>query len=368
MKKKVLVIDDEEMIRKLMTDILNQTGYEPLSAADGASAVALLEQNRVDLIILDMNMPQMDGLEFLHYTNEHRLTHAPVLMFSGMSDKETMLECYGLGVYDFIKKSEQLEIMLKRIENGLKIGEMIHFNEFMRVELETARKFQKYLYPESALSAPGIEMAVHIQLMSGIGGDLYDYIKFMDGRIIFFVADVSGHSISAAMYTAMVKMMFRKALKESEKPGDILTRLNREVSENLPVESFITIFCGLLDPAGKTLHYANGGHPRPYIFTGGKAAVLEGHDSFLGPIKDAKFITFTANTTAWDGMIVFTDGIFDIRGGGNGFDSEEGLERHMKDGTLSIREKFNLIKGAITDPNALVNDDCTVVMIELKGQ
>lgn len=364
MKKKILIIDDEEMIRKFLTDILTHTGYDALSAANGAVAISTLEESPVDLIVLDMNMPQMDGLEFLTYIREHRLTHAPVLMLTGIYDKDKMLECYKLGVYDFIKKPEQLEIMLKRIENGLKIGEMIHFTEFMRVELDAARKLQKYLYPEPVLSTGVAEIKVHMRLLSDIGGDLYDYINFMDGRIIFFVADVSGHSISAALYTAMFKMVFRKAIKETTVPGEILAMLNEEISENLPVESFVTMFCGLLDPDGPTLHFSNGGHPTPIILSGGSVSPLEGHDSFLGPIRHAKFTTYTSDLARVDGLFVYTDGLLDLADPSGVLGSEESLNRCLREQTLTVQQKFECIRGIIEHRETVITDDCTLMMID----
>ncbi len=367
MKKKILIIDDEEMIRKFLTDILTHTGYETLSAANGALAISVLEKQPVDLIVLDMNMPQMDGLEFLTHVREHNLTSSPVLMLTGIYDKDKMLQCYKLGVYDFIKKPEQLEIMLKRIENGLKIGEMIHFNEFMRVELEAARKLQKHLYPEPRMSTGLANIMVHMRLLSDIGGDLYDYINFMDGRIVFFVADVSGHSISAALYTAMFKMVFRKAIRQTAVPGEILAMLNAEISENLPVESFVTMFCGLLDPAGPTLQFSNGGHPTPLVLSGGSASPLEGHDSFLGPIKNAEFTTFTADLANIDGLFIYTDGLLDLHDPSGVLAGEESLPRCLGGNSVTVPQKFENIRDVIEHRDTRITDDCTMMMIDFSA-
>ncbi len=366
MKKKILVIDDEEMIRKFMSDILHHTGYEPLSAADGTIAISILEKTKVDLIMLDMNMPRMDGLEFLRHAGERRLSSAPILMLTGIYDKEKMLECYKLGVYDFIKKPEQLEIMLKRIENGLKIGEMIDFNTFMRMELDAARKLQKFLYPDPELTVDGLSISVYMKLLSDIGGDLYDYVNFQDGRIIFFLADVSGHSIPAALYTAMVKMIFRKAIRDTEDPGDILTMLNAEIAENLPVGSFVTMFCGLLDPKQSRLHYANAGHPRPYLLTSPAPVVLDGHDSFLGPISTATFTTFTADMAEYNGMLLYTDGILDVQGREGPLLNDDRLGKLIGEGGGSPDETFSLLKKFLSANETGLNDDCTVMMIGFK--
>ena len=147
MQKKILVIDDEEAIRKIMNQILSRAGYEVVLASDGQDGIKKLDGTSVDLIMLDMNMPKMNGLEFLKYIRVNNITNVPVLMVTGSSDTDLRIESYKLGVYDFIKKPEQTEVMLKRIENGLKIGDMINFNKFIKVELLMAKKLQKYLFP-----------------------------------------------------------------------------------------------------------------------------------------------------------------------------------------------------------------------------
>src|SRR4030043_184183 len=218
MKKKIMIIDDEKPIRKLLSKVLSGSGYDVVTASNGKEALEKIEAVSVDLIMLDMNMPEMDGLHFLRTVRENDITHVPVLMISGEANPENIVESYKLGVYDFIRKPEQTEVILKRVENGLKIGEIINFNEFIRVELLMARKLQKYLFPDPAAKTERVNINTWSLPLSDIGGYLYDYVLFRDDRVVFFVADVSGHSISAALYTAIVKMVFRNALQKTEIP------------------------------------------------------------------------------------------------------------------------------------------------------
>jgi sigma-B regulation protein RsbU (phosphoserine phosphatase) len=150
------------------------------------------------------------------------------------------------------------------------------------------------------------------QPLSDIGGDLYDYIHFRNDSIMFFVADVSGHSISASMFTAIVKMVFRNAVKETEDPGKIMTIVNQELAANLPVESFVTMFCGIIESTTGVLKYANAGHPNPYIINSKGHRQLPGSDPFLGPIKDVVYPTYDAVMEKGDSLFIFTDGLEDV--------------------------------------------------------
>lgn len=365
MKKKIMIIDDEEQIRKLLLRILSTAGYEVVSASNGKEALEKLRSVSVDLIMLDMNMPEMDGLSFLRRVKESNITHVPVLMISGEHNPENIVESYKLGVYDFIRKPEQTEVMLKRVENGLKIGEIINFNEFIRVELMMARKLQKYLFPEPIVSTDRVKIHTWSMPLSDIGGDLYDYVIYRDDRIVFFIADVSGHSISASLFTAIVKMVFRNALQKTENPGELMTIMNQELSGNLPIESFVTAFCAFFNPDTRTLTYANAGHPQPYFLSGDGFTQLDGNDSFLGPIVGANYETYSINLTGPSSIMAVTDGILDIVN-----ESDEAVGDNFINEVLSNRnktplEKFGMIQKYVTSPDVVVNDDCTLMLVSL---
>ena len=365
MKKKIMVIDDEEPIRKLLTRILTGSGYEVVSASNGKDALVKLDSHSVDLIMLDMNMPELDGLNFLRKVRECDITHVPVLMVSGNDNPDNIVESYKLGVYDFIRKPEKTEVMLKRVENGLKIGEIINFNEFIRIELLMARKLQKYLFPDPVVMTGMVNIHTWSLPLSDIGGDLYDYVVFRDNRVIFFVADVSGHSISAALYTAIVKMVFRNALQKTEMPGEIMEIMNQELSRNIPVESFVTAFCGLFDPNTGVLQYANAGHPKPFFLDRNGFIPLDGNDSFLGPIQDAEYSTHSTQLTDSACILVYTDGVIDIT---NEEDSPVGFEMINKIFNVSGAspvEKFKILQKHITGGEVMINDDCTLMLVEL---
>ncbi len=344
--------------------ILNGAGYDVVAASNGREALERLEGVSVDLIMLDMNMPEMDGLSFLRKVRQGDITHVPVLMVSGEANPENIVESYKLGVYDFIRKPEQTEVMLKRVENGLKIGEMINFNEFIRVELLMARKLQKYLFPEPAIHTERVKIHTWSMPLSDIGGDLYDYVIFRDDRTIFFVADVSGHSISASLYTAIVKMVFRNALQKTVVPGELLSVMNRELSGNLPVESFVTAFCGLFDPAGRVLKYSNGGHPKPFCLSGDTVVQLEENDSFLGPIVDAKYETHTLDLPEGASILVYTDGILDLMSDEDKPVGQKMLLEVLNSPGTTPLEKFRMIQKHATGPDFAVVDDCTLMLLD----
>jgi sigma-B regulation protein RsbU (phosphoserine phosphatase) len=366
MKKRILIIDDEESVRDFMKKILTRSGYMVFTASDGREAVDMLGTVYVDLIILDMNMPNMNGIDVLRHIRESNLTNKPVLMVSGSHDSDLRTESYRLGAYDFITKPEHTEVMLKRIENGLKIGEILDFNEFMKVELFMAKKLQKYIFPDQENISECIDIYAWNLPLSDIGGDLYDYIQFRNNKILLFVADVSGHSISASMFTAIVKMVFRNAVKTTEDPGEIMTIVNHELSMNLPVESFVTMFCCLIDGTTGSILYSNAGHPKPYIIGKNKWRELTEHDPFLGPIKDTTYSSFSASLGKDEMLFIYTDGLLDI------IDDEfrqvklELFIEMLASKEFNGKKSFDELKGVISDQRYIRSDDCTVMVLRKK--
>lgn len=366
MKKRILLIDDEAPVKDFMKKILVRSGYVVFTASDGKEAIEMLETLHVDLIILDMHMPQMNGLDVLRHIRKNELTNKPVLMVSGYHDADLRTESYRLGAYDFITKPEQTEVMLKRIENGIKIGEILDFNEFIKVELFMAKKLQKYIFPEPEYISDELDIYTWNLPLSDIGGDLYDYIHFRNNSTIFFVADVSGHSISASMFTAIVKMVFRNAIKNTDDPGEIMTIVNHELSANLPVESFVTMFCCLIDSETGEIRYSNAGHPKPFIIGRDRVVELSENDPFLGPINDMKYTSYTTTLGKDEILFIYTDGLLDIID--EEFHQVE-LDRFLKKLSgreFSGRETFNELTADIASTRLIRSDDCTVMVIRKK--
>lgn len=361
-----MIVDDDPSIRKFMDRVLRNEGYLVFTAVNGRDGMEQVQRIHPDLIILDMDMPEMTGLDFLKVVRNGKITSAPVLILSGTTDLDMIIESYAYGVYDFIRKPEHTGVMLKRVRNGIEIGKLITFNEYMRIELGMARGLQRNLYPQPELESDRFILSAWNMPLTDIGGDLYDYIQFRDGRLMFIVADVSGHSISAALFISIVKMVFRNALKKTDDPGSILTEMNHEMTEHLGMGLFVTLFCGLLDPVAGILKYASAGHPFPCFFSNTGTDTLDGAGPFMGPIHDAVYETYTRSLHHGNRLLVYTDGIIDS------FDSRDSntgrnfIVKHFSDFTQSIVSLQEQLKGKVLGAGNTIIDDCTSLMIEYK--
>lgn len=121
-RQKILIVDDSEMNREMLKAILGE-GYKYAEAVDGAQALRMLQQDmNIDLVLLDINMPKMDGFAVLEHMNQFRwIDEIPVIMISAADDRESIKRCYSLGVADYIRRPFDSYIVQRRVQNTLRL-------------------------------------------------------------------------------------------------------------------------------------------------------------------------------------------------------------------------------------------------------
>jgi len=131
MAQTILIVDDEESIRTSLVGILEDEGYRTLLAVDGVEALEVVQRDLPDLVLLDIWMPRLDGLETLQKLKE---THPSltVVMMSGHGTIETAVRSTKLGAYDFVEKPLSLEKLLLTIQNALGMQRLREENETLR--------------------------------------------------------------------------------------------------------------------------------------------------------------------------------------------------------------------------------------------
>jgi two-component system nitrogen regulation response regulator NtrX len=139
LKPRILVVDDEEPIRKTLRMALEYEGYDVSEASSGQEAIALIEREPADLVFLDIKMPGMDGLEVLEKLSE-RPSAPLVIMVSGHGSVQTAVQATKLGAFDFIEKPLETERVLLAVRNALSRKELE--DEVGRLRLKFERRYQ----------------------------------------------------------------------------------------------------------------------------------------------------------------------------------------------------------------------------------
>lgn len=323
----ILFADDDPAVSGFMDVILTRAGYTVVRAADGVEAMERVRQSPPDLILLDVMMPRLDGLEVLRALRDNPDTsQIPVIMLTAKTHVEDRVKGFETGADDYVPKPFEPQELLARIYSLLKRSEKVRaLGPLMGVlgewfstqgieqlghELETAREIQFRLLPPSLPTLGGVEVGAMVVPTKSVGGDFYDFVPMPSG-IGFVVGDVSGKGIPAALVMVMVRSLLRATASELIAPEEIVARLNRFLYGDLPSSMFVTmVFCVLALGADRRLRLINAGHVNPLLLRPGeRPQVLEVGGPVLGAFKAMRYPHQEVVLQPGDLVVIYTDGV-----------------------------------------------------------
>ncbi|MGE5417293.1 MAG: PP2C family protein-serine/threonine phosphatase [Acidobacteriota bacterium] len=316
----VLVADDVLVNRKLMKSVLKKLeDVEFIDAANGIEALEIITQREIDLVILDLMMPDLDGFGFLKAIKEmpnHR--DIPVIVSSALDDENSIGRALDMGAYDYFTKPlspMQIKVTLPlKVKNALdsyhQKRSLSRINSIMRQEMRIAGNFQNHLVPSNQDMGCVVMFAEYHPAIE-VGGDFFD-IEKIGGAVWFIIADVSGHGVASAMIASMIKVEFRSAIANTASIGEVFTRMNVTFSSLLG-DHYITAILGRIH--GSTMSLVNAGHPNPYIYRLADDTIetFEARGKALGMFADADYDEVNLEIQPGDCLILFTDGL--VQGG-----------------------------------------------------
>jgi phosphoserine phosphatase RsbU/P len=323
---RLLVVDDNEDNRYTLVMRLELEGYTNIAVAgDGEAALALLATETFDLVLLDVMMPKMDGYQVLQWLKaEGRLHHVPVIMISALNEIDSVVRCIELGAVDYLPKPFDPILLKARVGASLEKKRLrdeirAHLAR-MEDELAAARQLQMSMVP-SIFPLPSrerpIEIAAMMEPAREVGGDLYDFYELDDRRFCFFIGDVSGKGMASALFMARTKNVIRlitRFLRRADgsipNPAEIITAVNRELSNDNHSMMFVTLFFGIVDARTGDLQFTNAGHNPPYHLTGkALTAVTAAKGHALGVRADSIYETGFLRLAPGETIYLYTDGI-----------------------------------------------------------
>jgi serine phosphatase RsbU (regulator of sigma subunit) len=186
--------------------------------------------------------------------------------------------------------------------------------EESRRELEAAHRVQSHSLPPPCLELGGLTVAGRCIQRGPVGGDVYDVRALSGNRVAILVADLSGHDVSAALNTAMLRAIVWREAEQADSPGEVLARLNEQLCRDLPDEHFASVVFAWFDPATGRLHYANAGHPTSYLRSSSTGwRELESSGPVLGLVPGAEYSDLELEVISGSRLFVCTDGVTEAR-------------------------------------------------------
>ncbi len=272
---RILVVDDSELQRDMIAHWLGEAGFTNITfAIDGNEAMRLYYEVEPDLILLDLAMPGMDGIEVCQTLATRHPGSVPIIVHSAIGQPDARVHAFAAGAVDFIVKPIHPPELIARVRTQLDNRWMLHslheFRARLNDELNVARLMQETLMPSaeslaSVRASMGLDIAARNEMSSELGGDIWGLREIDETRLGVFIADFTGHGVASAMNAFRLHAVLGESGIRFERPELVMQALNVRLAGVLPLGSFATLFYGVLDTARDVLEYTAAGAPAPVL-------------------------------------------------------------------------------------------------------
>jgi serine phosphatase RsbU (regulator of sigma subunit) len=394
---RILVVDDKEPNVRLLEGMLRVAGYTSIeSTTDPNSVCELHRKRRYSLILLDLQMPGMDGFQVMEGLKEiEEDGYLPVLVITAQPDLK--LRALQAGAKDFVGKPFDMAELRARVHNILEVRllhreaknysraleetvrELEASREVIRLktleeqkkseqELALAQKTQESLLPRCLPEHENFRIHAFNSPTRYVGGDFYDFLQLGSGECVGFLADVSGKGMPAALLSSMVLGALSMEFRSRTEPQEVLNRVNQLLCQKSLPSQFVTLFLFLLSPKGMG-QFISAGHNTAYLYRSATGNIEElASDAFgLGMFHRASYPSRTLHLDKGDILVVYSDGLTDAQNQQEEMFGEERLLKIIREeaplGSHAVERKFLQAIEEFTQ-GMPQTDDITFVVVE----
>ncbi|MBP0446092.1 SpoIIE family protein phosphatase [Roseomonas sp. SSH11] len=336
----ILVVEDSSFNRLVLKKRLAELGYTGITeAVDGVEGLAAIERGAFDVVLLDLEMPRLDGIGVLEALHAARGAAPPVIVISALTEMEKIVRCIELGAEDYLPKSFDPPLLRARLGAVLEKKRLRdladHRLAALEAELESARAAQLDLVPRDFASITPPALSLHAAMIPArqVGGDLYDAVRLGPGLLMACVADVSGKGAPAGLTMARSLGLIRSsaaylaAQGGVPDPAAILAHANDDLARENDSQTFVTVVLAVIDAASGTGRIALAGHEDPFVLAEGSARALANlsRQPPLGTMEGFPYRSDALALGPGEALFLFSDGVTEAEDGAEGFFGRERL-------------------------------------------
>ncbi|RLQ21726.1 response regulator [Seongchinamella sediminis] len=336
----LMVVDDDPMVRKIVTRGLASLGAaEIIEVGDGQAALEYLREKSVDVVVTDVVMPRMDGLELMKWAQEN--CPEPLwIILSGVETFDAAVDALHLGAFDYLAKPPEVQRVRVAVRNALdqiklvrdrqrlyselaaNVAELEAANRVLedqaaviQADLDRAEVIQRALLPQAPPKVAGWCMDTLYRPGSSVGGDFYDAILLDQDHLALVIADAAGHGVAAAMISVLFKTRLHPMGQGGEilGPAQVLRDLNHTLFQTLSAPgTFITAAYVLVDLRQGSARFASAGHtPCVLASPGSEPRLLQRTGPALGLDAEADYAQTEVAIAPGERLLLYTDGVTD---------------------------------------------------------
>lgn len=330
---KVMIVEDELILRRVYQTYLANT-YEVSQASSGLEALAMLKAAPVDLVLSDINMPEMDGLTLREHLAEDPTTELmPFVFLTGNEDEALVQRATSLGIDDYLVKPVSREQLLHSIDRVLGRSRQI----INRLSERIDKRISSTLSPQPPEELSGWRLAVGSRNTGRGGGDLLFY-RSNATRSLLVLADIMGHDATAKFFAYSYGGYLRGLMHAADLeagPGLLLERLSQgALQDDLLSQAILTCMAAVVAPDGE-LSLVSAGHPPPLRISTQGVEPLPVGGVLPGILPGAVYRAETFRLGRGERIALYTDGLFESA-------NDEAGRRDLEEGILAaLRETLD---------------------------
>ncbi len=338
---RILIVDDDPAALRLLSVGLTSAGFQTIPACSGEEALALIGQTLPDALVLDFEMPGLDGAEIcarIRGAEAIAVKELPVIMLTAHTSEADELRCLEAGASDFVTKPVSRAVLHARIQTQLRLRayaqQLEEWRTIQEADLASAQATQQAFVPDTPPAVSGWKVQARYTPLIQVGGDIYGWERLADGRWLFWMSDGTGHGAAAALVTALTAHLFSKAAEISTSPSEILMAVNREFLRAVGGSVFMTACCAVIAADG-TMTFSSAGHPPILILR--RNGHVEAHwpeKTILGLGDGLALGETTATLEAGDVVLLYSDGLYSCWANDGERMSHEIIEQAAAEGPL----------------------------------
>lgn len=380
---KVLIAEDSDGDRLILETIIEQAGYVAIPAADGHQALVAFEKHRPDIVLLDVIMPNMGGLEAAEMLRErYQDDLVPILFLTSLTDTDSLVKCIEAGGNDFIPKPYNGVVLKSKIKAFARMREM---HQTLSAQKEQIELNNVHLIQEQTVAKQVFDQIAHsgslddgylryyMSPLAVFNGDIIVADISPTGSLIVLLGDFTGHGLPAAIGSMPLATTFYGMVRKGFSVSDIVTEINQKLHEILPVGFFCCATCVDINLEQRRMRYWNGGLPASFLYKSKSNEMVElaSKNLPLGVLSSKGFRAQTERIPLdiGDRIFMWSDGIFEARnaeGDMFGEDRLHGLIESLKGQDDLIPKVLETVQKFIG--NSEKDDDISLAEIPIEDQ
>lgn len=343
----ILVVDDNEMNRDMLSRRLSRRGHAVVVAESGEQAIEMLETETIDIVLLDVMMPGIDGFETLaRIRQKHDASTLPVIMATARGETEDIVRALEAGANDYVTKPLDFPVVLARTQTQLslkfamdEVRRLKHKLQDRNQELEAAiaqqlrdlaaaARVQQSCLPSDNVKFDRGAFAWRYLPCDELGGDGLNIMRLDDEHVALYILDVTGHGVPAALlsvsvshnlsatdsqYSMVVDAQGDGMKNTAASPASVAAALNRAFPTLDQTEQFFTLIYGIYHQPTRTVRFASAGHPPVYHLPAGsnRPVQLPGRGIPIGIMDDVTYEERSLVLGVGDRLLMYSDGVYE---------------------------------------------------------